>query len=59
MIINPKIKYICSNTNYIPELQMSYSVVIDGEFQWNVVNILVNHKCGASVYNVALLEPLI
>ena len=34
---------------------MSYSIVVDGDFLWNGVNILVNHKCGTS----ALLKPLI
>ena len=34
---------------------MAHSIVVDGEFPWNGVNILVNHKCGTS----ALLKPLI
>ena len=40
----PKIQYNYSNNNYIPELLMAYSVVFDGEFLWNGVNILANHK---------------
>ena len=45
---------------------MAYFVVVDGEFLWNGVNILVNHStlcttagCGTSFIYVALLEPLI
>ena len=34
---------------------MAYSIVVDGEFLWNGVNILVNHNCSTS----ALLKPLI
>ena len=34
-MLNPKIQHNYSNNNYIPELLMAYSVVVDGEFQWN------------------------
>ena len=31
-MLNPKIQYNYNNNNYIPELLMAKSVVVDGEF---------------------------
>ena len=45
-MLNPKIQYNYSNTNYIPELLMAYSVVVDSEFMWEWCESLANHKCG-------------
>ena len=50
-MLNPKIQYNYRSNNYIPELLMTYSVVIDGEFLWSGVNIAVNHYCRTSPEN--------
>ena len=41
-IANPKIQYIYSNNNYIPELFTVNPC-------WNGVNILASHKCGTLI----------
>ena len=50
-ILNPKVK----SHNYIPEMWIANSVVVDGEFQLEYVysvNILANDKCGTYVHKL-------
>ena len=61
-MLNPKIhsksiiQHNYSSTNYIPELLMANSVVVNS---WNGVDILANHKCGAYISYVTQFERLI
>ena len=50
-MLNPKIQYNYRSNNYIPKLLMTYSVVVDGEFLWSGVNIVVKHYCRTSPEN--------
>ena len=57
-MLNPKLQYNYSNINFIPELLLTYSVVVDGEFMLEWCEYFGQPKVRYPVPQIAVVHQL-